>query len=444
MVVLLAGARVAAARPMLHFDLAGLIKESDEIVYADRVKVEKPSTYSRLVHYRVTRVVRGKLAVGAEVAVEEFLYTSDRVTLDPQAVLFLATRDGKYDLVSSGLRVVHAGKVYRFEQYDNPGGWTMVPQGDDPTDIWNGTKTPLDLPGFERALAAAQHRVDALAAALALTDRDRRRAAVIALFAPPGGGTMGGFFHDELAQEAEQALVSAGDLDGALLVHERDRTAFRYAIAPRAEVVAIARDTARPTNVRVQALAALDDDMERVGDADIMRVVIALLDDREPAVRAAAAETATPHRAMSSDPKQDAQFRAIERDERAALAKRWAVEADPAVLYALAEALEHPPARTSLPAIVGRAYIYGRTMTIRVRCTHPHARMTAPHAIPGVGEYALEYTCDDKIDRQNVGTGTTPAGSYPLVFEATIDGKPAKAPLGTLTVGADGAVAIVR
>jgi len=444
MVVLLAGARVAAARPMLHFDLAGLIKESDEIVYADRVKVEKPSTYSRLVHYRVTRVVRGKLAVGAEVVVEEFLYTRDGVALDPQAVLFLATRDGKYDLVSSGLRVVQGGKVYRFEQYNNPGGWTMVPQGDDPTDIWNGTETPIDLAAFGRALDAAQHRVDALAAALAQTDRDRRRAAVLAVFAPPGGGTGGGFYRDVLAQEAEQALVSVGDLDGALLVRERDRTAFRTALAPIADVVAVARDTARPANVRVEALAAIDSDMAHLDNADAVHALIALYGDRDPAVRAAAAAVSTPRGASSSDPKLDAKFRAIDREMRAALAKRWAVETDPNVQYALVVALEHPPARASAPAIVAHVDVYGRALTIRVRCTHAHARMTGARVTPAaVATPTIEYSCD-KVEYTPGGSGATPAGSYALAFEATVDGKPVKIPLGTLTVGADGAVALAR
>ena len=438
-------ARLAVAHPMQHFDLAGLVKRSDAIVFAERIKIESPSTYSRIDHYRVTRVVTGKLAKGAEIAVEEFLYNTDRVKLDPQAVLFLVQRDGKLDLVMSGLRVVQGGKVFRFEQWNNPGGWEMVPQGDDPADIWNGTAAPIDLATFARALDAAQHRVAAYNAALALTDRDRRRAALLALFAPPGGVATGGFFHDELAQGAEHALVNAGDVEGALLVLERDRTAFRFELAPLKDVVAIARDPARPANVRAAAIAAIGDDTGHIGDTEAVHAVIALLDDRDPTVREAAVEVATPHGAMSSDPKEDARFHALEREERAALGKRWAVEADPGVLYALVAALEHPPARSSGPAIVARATIAARGLAVHIRCARAGVRVTGARVTPGaVSARAVDYQCGDTTTGLGGGAGTTPAGSYALALEATVDGKPTTIPLGTLVVGADGTLGVQR
>jgi len=159
--------------------------------------------------YRVERTIRGPLQPGNEVKVEEFLYATEGHTLDAQVVLFL----NNGSLLPSGLRVVEGGKVFRFEQWNNPGGWTMVPQGSDPQDQWQA-RPSVDLATFERQIAAAIARADMFRKASALTDRDRRRAALLALFVPPGGPKpFGGFYQDVLAQEAEQLLVKAGDVE---------------------------------------------------------------------------------------------------------------------------------------------------------------------------------------------------------------------------------------
>jgi hypothetical protein len=433
----------AAAHPMLHFDLAGLVRDSEAIVYAERIKLESPSQYSHIDHYRVTRVVKGKLAIGDEVAVEEELYGTDRVKLDKAAVLFLAPQHGKLELVSSGLRVVKDGGVYRFEQWDNPGGWTMVPQGNDPEDIWNAAVTPAGLPVFGHELDAAIARNDAFTAALGIRDRDKRRAALLALFAPPtGDGVSGGFFRDELAQQAEQALVAGGDLAGALLVRERDHTSFRFKLAPASDLVAIARDAMQPADLRAAAVVALGDDMDVIGDADSIHAVIGLLIDADPTVREAAVAVATPHGASSSDPKEQARFRALEREQRTALERRYAVETDPRVLYALVEALDHPPARPSGPPIVARAQGTARGLFVKVRCVRPGARMTDAHVTGGVSVNRIDYECSGTLTGQGGAREATPPGRYPVALEAKVDGKPVTVPLGTAVVAADGTLRV--
>jgi len=139
---------------MPHRDLAGLVMESDAVVVAERVSVEHPARYSEIGHYRVERALFGTMAKGMEVAVEQSLYATGRHNLDKRAVLFLV----KGELVPSGMRVIEGGKVFRFEQFDNPGGWGMVPQGHDPQDNWQAGVAAVDLPTFEREVSDAVAR----------------------------------------------------------------------------------------------------------------------------------------------------------------------------------------------------------------------------------------------------------------------------------------------
>ena len=122
----------ARAAMMAHYDLAGLALESDAIVVATRTPAaDRTSTY------HVTRAIRGPIAAGTDLVLDDGLYATEGHAIDPEVVVFLHRADaGGWYITSSGLRVVDGGQVFRFEQWDNPGGFTMVPQGHDPSDQW--------------------------------------------------------------------------------------------------------------------------------------------------------------------------------------------------------------------------------------------------------------------------------------------------------------------
>ena len=443
--------RAATARPMPHFDLAGLVRQSDAIVLARRTAVETPSRYVRLVHYEVERALRGAIAPGTALAFDEFLYDTDGHALAGEAVLFLY-RDGhgELQLLPSGLRVVEGGKVYRFEQWSNPGGWQMVPQGHDPTDIWQTGSQPIDLAELEREIAAAGQRVAAFDAALAIADRDRRRAAILALFVPPGGPPPEmGFYRDVLANEAEQALARAGDLDGALLVSARDRTRMPHGFATAPQLAAAASDVHRPLDVRLAALRALADSDDLVGDTASVHAVLALLDDPSPDLRVAAVAAAAPRDAMSSDPAENARFHRLAREERAALARRMTRETDPAVLFALVvDAQLHTGPHG--PPIVAGIVLSGAGFNVDVRCARRGVRIRTPrlvaseHGRPVALPAGISVQCGQTTTGAGSATGPVPAGRYALSLEATVNGAPFALPLGTLVAAPGGALTLSR
>jgi hypothetical protein len=433
----------AAAAPLRHLDLSGLVLASDTIVVARRARVDHPNQYEEIGHYKVERALLGSLGTDADVAVEQFLYATDRHNLDPEVVLFLANGQ----LVSSGLRVIEAGKLFRFEQFSNPGGWAMVPQGHDPQDNWQANVSAVDLPTFERELAAAVARTQAFTAATAITDRDRRRTAMVDLLLPPGGPhAAGGFYDDELARRIEAALAAAGDVDGALLAFERDRSSyFVTPVAPADQLVAIAADRARPVDVRVAALDSIASGVALVGNVAATRAAIGLLADPSPVVRAAAVAAVAPHRSMSSDANEQAVFERLERDQRDALAKLFASEPDPDVVFALLGVLEHPSGRTRGPDVVGHADLFRDDLRLAVRCTHDvkvtGARLLGP-AIPGA---RIELTCGSSVQQiAQTPAAQVTAGRHPLAVEVTIAGKPVTLTLGTLVANASGELALER
>ena len=147
----------AHAALMQHTDLPGLVLQSESIVVADRTaRPDRPSLYT------VTRTLRGDITIGTRLELEDGLYDLDGV--DPSVVLFLERIEGRLYIVSSGVRVTKDGKVYRFEQWANPGGWARVPELD-------GSHTQLDRAGFERAITAALRVADTLAAAAIVPPR---------------------------------------------------------------------------------------------------------------------------------------------------------------------------------------------------------------------------------------------------------------------------------
>jgi hypothetical protein len=448
-VVAIVVARGADAAPLPHFDLAGLAMASDAIVVADRVSESTPKPYSHVTRYRVATTLRGSFAKGAELEVEDSLYNVAGRALDPRAVLFL-DRDGR--LVSSGLRVIEKGKVYRFEQWSNPGGWTMVPQGRDPDDQWQPTADAIDLAAFLRELADAELRVDQLAKAKAERDPAKRRAGALALFAPPGGQLAGaGFYRDALAEAAEAMLIEVGDLDGALLVRERIRSRLpdHARVIALPALVAIARDTARPVHMRALALAAIADSFDLPGEVDAIRAAIVLLADREAELRAAAAGVVGRMGASSSDPELDKRIRMLAREQKAALVKRFAVETDDGVVFALAlVAGDPPPPRTIGAAVVARGRLVGGMIDVQARCVRAANASAAKLVVATAGTTMavtgnIQLTCGARVT--GYGGGTTSklgAGTYAVAVELVVDNKPTTLAIGTLTVDANGALAL--
>jgi hypothetical protein len=276
----------ARAAAMEHYDLAGLVAQSDAVVVATPALVAH--------RYRVEQVLYGKASVGAvlELDLDRLLYALPPALPGEKVVVFL--NGGQ--VVSSGLRVINGGQVFRFEQWDNPGGWTLVPQGPDPQDNWRGDVAQLDRAGFERALDVATRRVAALAAAEAEPDRAKRRAALLAVLAVPAPGgahaSGPGFYRDVLAERVEGRLLKDDDLEAALLAMMRDASHYIRVDVDPLRAVDLARSPDKDPGLRVAALEAIAESSVTFANEAVMTRVIKLFADPTPAVRAAAVVTA--------------------------------------------------------------------------------------------------------------------------------------------------------
>ena len=436
----------ADARMMQHLDLSGLLLYSDSVVIADRVGPSPTTPVDQgRTRYRVTRVLRGPIKVATEVEVWDSLYEKTSNTV----ILFL---DAKHELVISGLRAFENGKLLRFEQWNNPGGWTAVPQGEDPQDQWR-TTPQLDLAGFERALAAAAKRIDAFEAAKQLTDVTKRRAALLALFAPPGGARGGGgFYHDELAERARVFLGGAGDIEGALMITLRDRSHFLYGVefATVPQLLAFVGDIKRDLDVRVAAIATARESFHIIDDDANIAALIKLIDDPAAIVRAEAIQVAASMTdMMSSDKAEQKRINATRVKVRSVLAKKVATETDPIALAALAEAFTDV-FKTSVPAnkgpaLVGRARVAGDGINVDLRCLKSVrakdmkllATSTSTGVTMEVGAINIWLHCGTG---NGIGGGQpTPfaAGNYTLTVEVGTKPTPIKVPVGTLSVDAN-------
>ncbi|MBK7079061.1 MAG: hypothetical protein IPH44_43025 [Myxococcales bacterium] len=431
----------ARAAMMAHYDLAGLALESDAIVVATRTPAaDRTSTY------HVTRAIRGPIAAGTDLVLDDGLYATEGHAIDPEVVVFLHRADaGGWYITSSGLRVVDGGQVFRFEQWDNPGGFTMVPQGHDPSDQWRAAGVGVDRATFDRELTAAIARADGVAAALTITDPARRRAAALALVPPAGASRPSmGFYRDEVTARLAAGLAAAGDLAGALDVTARDRSGFtwRAPLAPPAALIAVAQDPTAPVERRVEALRSL-----RAGalfaDAIGVAAVLTLVDAPEAAVRAAAiGAVASVWGWSGGDRVQAARNRTLRRLVQRALARRFAVEQDGAVLAALAAAYQRRPlpARRGGPPIAAAVTVAADALHVEATCLRraraQHPRLFVDGA-PASGWVSV--TCG----REQFGTGDGvapgwPAGAHRLELQIVVDRAPVVVPLGTLTADRSG------
>jgi hypothetical protein len=434
----------ADAAAMMHYDLAGLLLQSESVVVAERIAdaPSKPHHGS----YQVLKVLRGPAKVGAVLELYDGLF--DRAGIDREVVLFLAPSGG---LVSSGMRVFIGGRAFRFEQWSNPGGWHMVPQGDDPIDQWRPTPQ-LDRPGLDKAIAAAAKRIAAFDAAILERDPAVRRAAVLALFAPPGTGRSNpaGFYYDLLAERARTALGTAGDIEGALLVAMRDRgTGWRRSdFAPVADLLAIAADGKRAVDLRITALTYARDRL--ADDAANLRAVVTLVDDADPRMRAAAVELGGGvTQSFSSDAAYNRRIAAFKADLMNACVKRFARDTDPGVLTAIAAVYtdlwkSSLPPRTGGPAQFGRARLLGTVIDVDVRCTTPiradgmRVLATSRGVTTPVNGANVWLHCGGSNGVSGGLPTTLAAGRYDLAVELGTKPRPTTLPLGTLVVDVGG------
>lgn len=343
------GWSLADASMMRHYDLAGLISQSEAVVVADR----SPTRRARTSSYIVKATLRGTLAVGTKIELDDEIYRTNGHTIDARVVVFLQRRDAVWQIVPSGLRVFEAGKAYRFEQHNNPGPYVMVPQGSDPQDTWGTDVAQLDLLGLERAIGDAAKRIDAVAAAGNEHDAMKRRAALLALFPAAAAKARRpvGFYTDRLAERARAILVAAGDLEGALRIELVDRSPHRtdtYGAMP--DLVAIANDARRGDDLRVVAISLVDRNSGLYREPATVRAMIALINDPSPRVRGAAIHAAVqPASTMVSDPAGQRALQVLVAEAERALATRYAVENDLGVRSAISDAFEYQ-LRKPLPA----------------------------------------------------------------------------------------------
>ncbi|MBI5499017.1 MAG: HEAT repeat domain-containing protein [Deltaproteobacteria bacterium] len=342
--ILLAAPAGAAAAPMEHHDLASLWFLADEIVMGEEISHgTEGADWNEITTYRVSRSWKGELEVGAEIEVFDDVYRLaieptwdlsdpasprriDPPEREPCAILFLVpsparlieegrfTREGLWMKVPSGMRILAAGKVYRFVQMSNPGAYGPVPQGDDPQDVLAGSLEPIEpmgLEAFEDELADAKAKAERADAALALTDATARNRALLDLLPPPrtfpprAEVPQGGFPADALSMRLREEIARAGVTDDFLEAMGREvvgsfrtwsgRTFLEPDRSARGELLlAAALETGRARHQRTAALRVLADMPPWPAEDDendpLVERLAPLLSDADPWVRAAAVE----------------------------------------------------------------------------------------------------------------------------------------------------------
>jgi hypothetical protein len=302
-ILFLAVPREAEAAAISIESLESLAFEATAVVYATRLSTVDAGSYAVASTYRVEKTYAGELRTGDTVTVDDHAYPSqgpfgeETIADDSKRVLFLERRgaDAKsWSIVSTGVRLISAGRVYRFYQYMNPGGLTPAREGE------GKARGPITLAAFERKLAAALSRAArdhvVLAASHSAQDRAAFRRACLDLLGPPVLPRDANPDGDSLiAEKMLRALVDDKDVEGAIEVLARTPhtsvTGFPLGAVRDAlpRTIALARDPARPIAVRVAAIEALHTFTafdERYDAASL----VPLLSDRSPDIRIAAVE----------------------------------------------------------------------------------------------------------------------------------------------------------
>jgi hypothetical protein len=243
---------------------------------------------------------------------------------EPRAILFLVpapprmiderhwTPEGLWMKVPSGMRILADGKVYRFEQWSNPGAYEPVPQGQSPDDGLHGsleTVAAVDLAAFEGTLAAAAVRAALCTAAMALPGPEPRNTMLLSLlppartFPPAERPRSPGFPRDALSQRLQRAIAESGEVDAYAEAMGRDVVGGfeefdgRAFLDPdrraRSELLLAATlETDRPRHQRDAALRVLADwpGVDAADVPDFLDRLAPLLADADPWVRAAAVD----------------------------------------------------------------------------------------------------------------------------------------------------------
>ncbi len=436
--------------PRHYGDLAGLALQADAIVEADRTP-----NGSGAASYRVTRTIRGNIAPGVELRLDDGEY--DTASIDKHVVVFLDRVDGAGAfIVPSGLRVTLGGRVFRYEGAARSNDYHRVPQGRDPVDVWQSGVEPETLAAFEQDLNAAIARVDALPAAIAKRDR----AALLALLGPASDAQAGGDFEDAFASKVLAALVQAHDSEGALLAYARDHSTYAFPSAiPIADCIAIARDTTRPVALRLSAIRAVRNHTDFYANVDAVAAMTALVADPAPEVRAAVPEIAVLHGTYDArSAAEKAAFERVTRDARAALTRQFAVETDPTALAAIAMALELYPASASLPAragaplLAGVAELHRDELRVTVTCLHTRAILQDAKLVAirdGQPAEMIPWTiyerCDDRAGDSRAGQRLRLApGRYAIAADIDVDGTRSVLALGAVVADTSGELTLVR
>ncbi|HEV7557705.1 MAG TPA: hypothetical protein VGO00_19705, partial [Kofleriaceae bacterium] len=337
-------------------------------------------------------------------------------------------------------------KVFRFEQWNNPGGFKMVPQGKDPQDNWITTGIPIDRAEFERELAQAITRVELLGVARTAVDPAKRRALMLALLPPVGPRARSlGFYVDVLAVQIENALADGGDLEGALEASRHDHSfdSMGRGFGALDKLVAIATDTTKPVELRTTALRVAAERSDFVDSEPAGRAAIALLADPAPSIRAeAVVAVARAAQVITSDAKEQARLNRLARDGRTAVTAVLAHETDERVRYAMAAAYagklsgRHTGAPVAANAVVG-----DRMLEVSVGCLEPGHRYGNDSKVvvtKGGSEIKLRYNLGWDCNGEGQSSGDNgletapPAGRYDVSANLVIDRKHVVIALGTL------------
>ncbi|MBS2013605.1 MAG: hypothetical protein JST00_11995 [Deltaproteobacteria bacterium] len=297
--------RGAHALLMPHYDLDSLALASDAVVAATKVGERKVDEYTTMTTLRVTRVyastVAKELEVGATIELGYSLYSfgppwgydrGERVPeVAPEMVFFIAhpkdqagtgVTEPAWFVVSSGMRIFMDGRLHRFVQMNNPGGFNPVP-GERP----RGSKTAFDRAGFDVALERAIARAAETRALLAEPASAARTARLVALARDPHPFDRG---EDLLGARIIVALGQAKDVDAVL---DARAGAPRVAAFGLDHGIALdplldAADHATPLARRLAALALIEGMGFELGNkANIGPKLAKLLDDPERSIRLA-------------------------------------------------------------------------------------------------------------------------------------------------------------
>jgi hypothetical protein len=343
---------------MQHYDLESLALQAKSIVLAESDFHFSLVDGSKMTAFKVIKAFKGPLWSGQSILVGGLdSYVLDlnfesspfgqkleaQPKLDAGTFLFL---DAEQDIVLSGVRVLSQGKVYRFEQWCNPGPYIPVPQGRNPDDVHglHATAEPVDLATFEKDLLAAIRRASNLEAAFKIPDAIKRRKMILDLLGPalpfsePTANTSGRCYSNLFASNAIDVFTDHGDVEGALEAVTRSWNVlgghFRCSLN-LAQLLMAAQDARSTIPLRSAALWLIENSHHPRPPGPIdLRGLKPLLADREIEIRRAVS------RALGGYLQQERANATVNRSEifrstLKMLAEAWKIEEDPRVEGAL-------------------------------------------------------------------------------------------------------------